>query len=174
MILKTKLIVILLLLAVCSEEKDGTMLKPLMSKPDDKTYVIATPLEGVIYERGEPAENIKITRVLTWNANQDGLVEHFSTDSKGRFSLPLYQDTFKMSSLTQFVANQTLLINYGEATEEPIWISGQMTGELNGETGGAEIKSLVCDLSNELLPVYGENISLLSTKCCWDNIQLEE
>ncbi len=150
------------------------MLKPMMDKPKSKTYVIATPLEGVVIENGEPAENLKITRILTWNANQEGLVEHFATDANGKFKLPLFEDSFEMSSLTQFAANQTLVINYGEATEEPIWISGQLTGELNGETGGAQIESLVCNLSDELVPVYGDGISLLSTKCRWKGIQLEE
>ena len=174
MILRTKAVFFILILTACAEENNAKMLKPLMNKSSEKNYVIASPLDGVLIEKGEPASNVKITRILTWNANEQGLIQHFTTDADGKFSLPLHEDSFKMSSLTQFTANQTLLLNYGEVTEDPIWISGHLTGELYGETGGSRIEFVTCDTYNELRPVYGNGITLLSTKCRWEGIQLEE
>ncbi len=165
--------IILCLLTGCKEETSSGMLSPFMKKSEEKTYVICSPIEGVLMDKGKPLANTKIIRKLTWNANQEGLVEEFFTDEKGHFSLPLHEETFNMGSiLTQFVAHQYIEVERNGELED-IWISAQQSGELYGETAGKKIGSLTCDRSSELVPVYGENQRLLGTKCRWENIILE-
>ncbi len=149
------------------------MLSPIMKNSEERTYVICSPMEGVLMDKGKPLANTKIIRKLTWNANQEGLVEEFFTDEKGHFSLPLHEETFNMGSvLTQFAANQNLFVGKLEESSL-IWVSGQLSGELYGETAGKKIGSVVCDLSNEEAMVYGEDQGFLVTKCRWENIDLE-
>ena len=148
--------------------------QPYLNKSEEKTYVICSPMEGVLLNNGEPLRATKIIRKLTWNANSGGLIEEFYTDDNGRFALPSHEDSFNMGSvLTQFVANQVLQVEVDGKTEE-IWISGQLTGEMYGETAGKKPEELVCDLSNDMARVYGENQSLLATKCRWTDIQLDD
>ncbi len=165
--------IILCLLTGCTEETSSSMLSPIMKKSEERTYVICSPMEGILMDKGKPLANTKMIRRLTWNANKEGLIEEFFTDETGRFSLPLHKETFNMGSvLKQFVANQNLFVGTLDR-EGLIWVSGQQSGELYGETAGKEIKSVICDLSNEYVKVYGENQGLLATKCRWENIDLE-
>ncbi len=167
------LTIILFLLTECNEKKSTTMLSPIMKKSEEKTYVICSPMEGVLKDKGKPLANVKIIRPLTWNDNEEGLVEEFYTDEKGHFNLPLHKETFNIGSvLREFVANQELVIEQnGELVD--LWYSCQGSGELYGETAGKEIKSVVCDLSNDDAKVYGEDQDLLVTRCRWENIDLE-
>ena len=167
------LTIILCLLTGCKEEKSPAMLSPIMKDSKEKVYVISSPLKGTLLENGNPLANHKITRKLTWNGNPEGISEDFYTDENGEFYLPLHKEVLKLqSSLEQFVANQQIEVERDNEVDE-IWISGQQSGELFGETAGKEIESLVCDLSNDLARVYGENQGLLATKCRWKNIDLE-
>ncbi len=149
------------------------MLKPMMNKPEEKTYVIASPLEGKLLKDGIPLANVKLKRKLTWNANQEGVFQEYRSDSEGNFSLPLHQDSFKMSSITEFVAQQKVwVIEDGE--EDLIWLSTNRNGKLYGETADKNIGIVTCELSNEFERVFGENQSLLGTKCRWKSIKLQE
>ena len=147
------------------------MLTPFINKAENKTYVIFSPMEGMLTADGKPLANIKITRELSWNANEAGVIEHFYTDDKGYFKLPLREESFKMSNLTQFVANQFLTVDIN-GQEDEIWTCGKLSEDLFGETGN-ELKSLVCDLSNQASRVAGDVRGVLVTKCRWDNIELE-
>ena len=81
-------------------DKDGAMILGLLVGKETKKYVLASPLSGVLVKAGKPLANTKIIRRLTWNANGEGIVEEFMTDDQGRFSIPVYEDTFTMHRLT--------------------------------------------------------------------------
>ncbi len=167
------LTIVFCLLTGCTEEKSPAMLSPIMKDSKEKVYVISSPMSGTLLENGKPLANQKITRKLTWNGNSEGISEDFFTDENGKFYLPLHKEVLKLESvLEQFVANQQLEVERNNEVDE-IWISGQQSGELFGETAGKEIESVICDLSNDLARVYGEDQGLLATKCRWENIDLE-
>ena len=169
----TKVFFTLFILTGCAEEKKEDMLEPLMQKSQKKSYVIASPLIGVLKNNGEPLSEVKIKRKLTWNDNQEGIFQEFATDKNGNFSLPLHEEAFSMSSLVEFVAQQKVWVIH-EGEEVLIWLSSNRNGKLYGETADIDIGTVNCELTDEFARVFGENQSLLGTKCRWDSINLQE
>ncbi len=139
-------------------------------KPSTETYVIFSPMEGVLMKDGQPLPNTKIIRTLRWNDNDDGLTETFTTDEQGRFSLPIHEEDLTLGVLTQFVAKTQLHVEKIEDSQL-IWYNSKMTPEIHSETGG-ELFQLSCDLDNEEIPVYLNEsvIATILTKCRWVNM----
>ncbi len=152
----------------CGEEKDDTMLKPFLKKTEEKTYVIFSPLSGVLMKEGQPLANTKIIRKLTWNANEEGVIEEFYTDEQGRFDIPQYDAAFKMGVLTEFVASQYLSIE-PNAKDDIFWVATNRSGEVFAELG-YQPEDLICDVSFER-KIPEENMKdtsgLMATKCQW-------
>ena len=164
-------VVLLLSILGCNSESEDMGLSILTKKPEKKSYVIFSPLEGVLTKGGKPMADTKIMRELRWNTNDDGIKEYFQTDANGYFKLPLHEETFDMSALTQFVANQYVSIESDSGTDY-LWVCGKLSTGLFSELG-YEPESVVCDVENELLRVEVER-GQLGTKCRWNGIKLEK
>ncbi|MFL0799628.1 MAG: DUF4198 domain-containing protein [Agarilytica sp.] len=136
-------------------------------KPSTKTYVISSPMEGVLMKDGQPLANTKIIRTLTWNDNEDGLTETFTTDDQGRFSLPIHEVDLTLGMLAQFVAKAELSV-YSKNDDNIFWYSSKFHAEIFSETNG-EIENLTCDINDEEIPVQTDPMPIL-TKCRWTNM----
>ncbi len=140
------------------------------NKQKTENYVIFSPMEGVLLKNGKPLANTKIIRTLKWNGNDEGLVEEFSTDEKGYFSLPLHEEELSLNILIQFVAYASIETEM-EGKMFDIWYNSKLHPELYSETG-APMEGLICDLVNDEIPVFIGNSSVTNilTKCRWDNM----
>lgn len=148
--------------------KEASMFS-LFNKKVNKTYVIASPLSGILMKGGKPLAHTKILRRLTWNANEKGIVQEFTTDENGAFSVPVHEETFEMGQLTEFVASQSLFVNE-EIEENFFWYSPKRTEELYSDYG-SEIEGLVCDLENEEKRVTPSGAdTYIFSKCTWINM----
>lgn len=43
----------------------------MLTKREKQTYVISSPMEGILMQDGQPLANTTITRLLRWNDNND-------------------------------------------------------------------------------------------------------
>lgn len=139
----------------------------MFGKKSKQSYVIFSPLQGVLMQNGKPLANTTITRQLSWNGNDDGLVEEFTTDEQGRFSLPIHEEQLSLGMLNQFVGKADLEIK-SEKGQEYLWTSSKFSPEMFAETGG-EVNDLVCDIEFEEIAVPMGPTSIL-TKCRWKNM----
>lgn len=136
----------------------------MFEKQTNKSHVIFSPLEGILMKGDKPLSNTKITRRLSWNGNEGGLVEEFTTDDRGFFFLPLHEEDLSLNMLNQFVAKAEITINGGEL----LWYASKLFPELYAETGDP-VTELVCDISAEEIPVFiGDSVvPNILTKCRW-------
>lgn len=152
----------------CSADSGAAMVsvkeKEMSGKEKEETYVIASPLSGVLLRDGKPMANTRLLRRLTWNGNEEGILQEFRTDAEGRFELPVHEEGLSLNFLTQFVSHSEVYVE--EVSDEHlVWYSPKLMPEMYGETGG-ELKELRCDLSSEERVVNMEYSNLL-TKCRW-------
>ncbi len=147
----------------------------MFGKSKTEKYVIFSPMEGMLMQNGQPLPNTKIIRRLRWNGNDDGLVQEFSSDDQGRFSLPIYEEDLSLSMLSQFVAKADLEIETETETETEtdsedsyLWSSSKFYPEIYTETDGP-MSELVCDIEAEEIPVPMGPTAIL-TKCRWKNM----
>lgn len=164
------LVLVCILMGGCTDESAATPeqeKEASMFSNAEKTYVIFSPIEGVLMNGNQPLPNIIITRRLRWNGNEDGRIETFTTDDQGRFSLPLHEEKLALGMLDQFVAKVELKIN----GDDVIWYGNKMFPELYAETDGP-VENLVCDIASEEIPVYMRNslVPSILTKCRWKNM----
>jgi len=143
----------------------------MFSKAEKESYVIFSPLEGVLLKNGAPLPNTKIIRKLRWNGNEDGLVEEFFTDEKGYFSLPIHEEELSLNMLSQFVAKAELEVATDSVHYE-LWYNTKFNSELHSETDGP-IHNLLCDLASEEVTVRA-GVSKISTLCRWENMPESE
>lgn len=139
----------------------------MFSKKKSENYVIFSPLEGVLMQEGNPLANTKIIRRLKWNGNEDGLVETFTSDELGRFSLPIHEEELSLGMLNQFVASADLEIET-ENGSDYLWTSSKFFPEIYTETDG-KVAELVCDIASEEIAVPMGATSIL-TKCRWKDM----
>lgn len=139
----------------------------IFGKTVKETYVIASPMQGVLMQRGKPLAHTKIIRHLRWNGNEEGLVEEFMTDEAGRFSLPIHEERLSLGMLTQFVGKMDLEVEISEGRDY-IWTSSKFMPEVYAETEG-ELNELICDIASEEIAVPMGPTSIL-TKCRWNNM----
>lgn len=138
-----------------------------MFNPSLKSYVIASPLEGVLRKEGKPLPNTKIIRTLKWNGNEEGFITEHYTDNHGIFSLPSHEEELALGILDQFVAKMALDVEMdGEVYE--LWYSNKLRPEVYEETGG-EVTGFICDLANDELAVPTSPTAIL-TRCRWNNM----
>ncbi len=142
----------------------------LFGKKEDKNYVISSPLEGILVKGGEPLANTKIIRRLRWNGNEEGIVDEFITDDTGYFSLPAYEKTLSLNTMTQFVGSVTIFA-HTETDDNFIWYSPKTDGDMHSDTGG-ELGGMICDLDNEEERVDATSHGIL-TRCRWKNMPVE-
>lgn len=133
----------------------------------EETFVTSSPIEGKILNNGTPVANARVIRKVRSNKHQDWVVEEFNTDENGFFSLPVREETYALG-LTQFVsATQVDIEINGELIN--FWYSNSLKGEIYAEFGGAELKELSCELTNEEIIINGDFHNIL-TKCTWNNM----
>lgn len=142
----------------------------MFSKPKTENYVIFSPMEGVLMQNGKPLANTKIIRRLRWNGNDEGLVEEFTTDGRGHFSLPIHEEALALGMLNQFVGKAELSVNIHDDIIL-IWYNNKLLPEAFAETGG-QLDELACDLDSEEIPVYigGSSVPNILTRCRWKNM----
>lgn len=129
-----------------------------------ESFVIASPLAGVLKFNNQPLANAKIIRRLRWNGNDAGLVQEFSTDGSGSFSVPSHEEALELGKLAQFVSSAKLEVEVdGELYD--LWYSNKFEKELYAETGG-ELAQLVCDLDVDEV-VVKSGLSKIMTVCRW-------
>lgn len=136
----------------------------MFGKGATEKYVIFSPMEGVLMQNGKPLAGATIVRTLWWNDNQEGLVEEFKTDDKGRFSLPIREEELSLNMLTQFVSSASLETTVNGQSVD-IWYNNKFEKELYAETEG-RLKDLICDLGSEEVVVEA-GLSKIMTKCRW-------
>ena len=141
----------------------------LFGSKETKNYVISSPLAGVLVKDGKPLSNTKIIRRLTWNGNEEGIVDEFTTDDKGAFSIPIHEEVLTLNTMTEFVASNTLYVH--EISDENFfWFCPKRSEELYSDTGG-KIEELVCELNNEEDRVTPESAdTYVFSKCTWKNM----
>lgn len=139
----------------------------MFEKSKTENYVIFSPMEGVLLKNGKPLPNTKIIRRLKWNGNEDGLVEEFSTDELGRFSLPVHEEELALGMLSQFVGRADIEFETDNG-KDYLWSSSKFFPEIYTETNG-KIVNLVCDIMAEEFAVPMGPTSIL-TKCRWQNM----
>lgn len=139
----------------------------MLDKKPQKSYIIASPLEGILTKGGTPIPNAKIIRILRWPGNQEGLTQEFSTDSKGVFKLPAHEEILTMGLLTQFVSSFKLVYK-GETRSYDLWYNNKFDEEIYSETGG-KVSGLVCDI-NEQEIVFQVGLSRIMTVCRWNTM----
>lgn len=139
----------------------------MFGKKTMQTYVISSPMQGVLMKNGEPLAYTKFSRHLRWNGNEEGLVEEFTTDQNGFFSLPVHEENLDLGMLTQFTGSTHLQAEIdGEVFD--IWYNNKFEGHVYAETG-KELNNLVCDLTSEEVVVQAE-LSKIMTICRWPNM----
>jgi len=139
----------------------------MFTKKKSENYVIFSPMEGILMQDGKPLPNTKIIRRLKWNGNEDGLVEEFTTDEQGQFSLPLHEEALSLGMLIQFVASADLEFKT-ENGNEYLWTSSKFFPEIYTETNG-KVDELICDINFEEIAVPMGATSIL-TKCRWKDM----
>jgi hypothetical protein len=172
----TPIIILILTLAAsigCSDEKtpliqnhkENSMFG--FGNKSEETFVTSSPIEGKIVNEGLPVANARIVRKVRSNKHQDWVVEEFSTDENGFFSLPVREETYALG-LTQFVsATQVDIEINGELVN--FWYSNNSRGRLYSEFGGTALQNLVCELADEEIIINGDGYGIL-TKCHWSNM----
>lgn len=143
----------------------------MFGKQPEQTYVISSPLHGVLIQDGKPLANTKIIRQLWWNGNEEGLLQEFHTDEQGRFYLPLHEEQLSLGKLTQFACSAYIAAEVNGQRID-LWYNDKYEKQLYAETDGHQIDDLKCDLSYEEIAVKA-GISRISTKCRWTNMPEE-
>jgi len=139
----------------------------IFGKKEEKSYVISSPLEGILVKDGKPLVNTKIIRRLRWNGNEEGVVDEHITDETGYFSLPVYEEVLSLSAMTEFVGSVELFA-IEESDNNFFWYSPKRTKDLYSETNGP-LTGVICDINNEEERVDVTHLGVL-TKCRWDNM----
>ena len=139
----------------------------LFGSKETKNYVISSPLAGVLVKDGKPLSNTKIIRRLTWNGNEEGIVDEFTTDDKGAFSIPIHEEVLTLNTMTEFVATNMLFVNE-EIDDALFWYSPKRDEDLYSDTGGP-LNDLFCEINNEDERVNVTDSGVL-TKCTWKNM----
>lgn len=144
-----------------SAEREGNMFG---KAKNTESYVIASPLAGVLVRDGVPVKNAVLLRRLTWSGNEDGILQEFTTDDQGNFSLPAFEQELKLSFLVQFVGKSKIYFER-EDPDHLIWYAPKFSGEMYSEMGGP-LKDVVCDLASPKGAVDIGTWRVL-TRCSW-------
>lgn len=132
-----------------------------------KKFVIASPVEGVLLQGGKPLTDTRITRRLRWNGNDDGILQEFFTDARGKFSLPVHEEELELG-MTQFVSSSKLESEINGKVYD-LWYSNKFDEDLHAETDGEILEDLICDIEEEEVSVEYD-LSGVTTLCRWKNM----
>lgn len=132
-----------------------------------KTYVICSPMEGVLMKSGKPLANTKIIRMLKWNGSDAWVNSTFISDDQGRFFLPIHEETLSLGIFDTFVAKMDLRVETDEGVHE-IWCSSKLRSKIYEETGGP-VSELVCDIDADEVAAQTRPMPTL-TKCRWKDM----
>ncbi len=138
-----------------------------MSLFKGKDVYVFSAMEGAITYEGKPAAGAKIIRKVKWK-DQEGESDSTVSGDNGEFSLPVMNRTLRQVFPAQFVAHQSIYVQY-KGQEFHIWEMGKLDKQEYGELGGKPI-NFRCELTDELLAVKVER-GLLGTSCVWDSIE---
>jgi len=139
----------------------------MFGKGTKEKYVIFSPMQGLLVQNDKPLPNTTIVRRLSWNGNGEGLVEEFTTDDKGYFSLPIHEEELELGMLTQFVGKTDIEFK-SEHGQDYLWTSSKFHPEIYTETDG-QVQGLICDIESEEIAVPMGPTSIL-TRCRWKNM----
>lgn len=139
----------------------------IFKKPNPVSFVVSSPLEGILRKDGKPLSHTRIIRKLRWNGNEEGITQEFHTDASGFFSLPAHEETLSIGMLEQFVGKTNIDVEQ-EGMLENFWFSAKTHGDLNSEYDSPP-EELTCDMSNADLGV-NINFGTCMTKCRWSNM----
>lgn len=136
----------------------------LFGKKEENIYVISSPLEGVLVKGGKPLANTKIIRRLSWNGNDEGIVDEFTTDDEGHFDIPTHEQSLSIGKLTEFVGTVTLYI---ESIDDDnfFYHSSKRSAEIYSDTK-EPLEELVCDMAQEEALVDISRVGIFS-RCKW-------
>lgn len=143
----------------------------MFTKKNAESYVISSPMKGILIHNRVPLINTKIIRKLKWNGNEAGLVETFTTDENGRFFLPVHEEELSLGMLNQFVSSTEVEVDLDGKIFE-VWYNNKFENGLFVETDG-EIKELVCDLMAEEL-ILKAGLSKILTICRWKDMPVQD
>jgi len=148
------------------ENKESNVLG-LFGKDEKENYVISSPLQGLLRKGDKPLVNTKITRYIEWTGFEGEKVDEFYTDEKGRFNIPIYEETLSLGKLAQFVGKALLIVELNEE-EIPIWVVAKFDGEMYSDLSGP-LNELVCDIKSDRLSLDMPR-SMISTRCRWQSM----
>lgn len=140
-------------------------------KPTTKSYVIFSPLKGVLVQNGKPLPYTKIIRRLRWNGNEGGLISEFFTDAEGRFNLPIHEENLTLGLLDTFVSNAQIDVLINDNVYE-LWYSNKFEEHIYAETK-VPVEGLVCDIEGVETAVHLGVTTILS-RCRWDDMPKSE
>jgi hypothetical protein len=137
----------------------------MFGKKSSQTYVIFSPMQGVLMQDGKPLSHTKIIRRLRWNGNdEEGVVEEFMTDEAGRFSLPIHEEQLSFGMLSQFVGSTKLEVQV-DGQNIDVWYNNKFEAPIYAETE-KELTDLICELNQEEV-VVKSGLSKIMTICRW-------
>jgi len=143
----------------------------IFTKPSPTSFVISSPLEGILLKDGKPLSQARVIRKLRWNGNEEGITQEFHTDETGFFSLPAHEETLSPGLLEQFVGKTNIDVEqHGELKN--FWFSAKTREGLNSEYDTPP-EELTCDISNDDLGV-SINFGICLTKCRWRNMPRQD
>ena len=138
-----------------------------LETPPPASFVISSPLQGILLKDGIPLGHTRIFRMLRWNGNEEGVTQEFRTDETGFFSLPAHEEILSIGPLEQFVGKTNIDVEH-EGKIENFWFSAKTKPDLNSEYDTPPI-GLNCDISNAEMGVQTSFATCL-TKCRWENM----
>lgn len=147
--------------------KEESNMFGLFGSKEEKTYVIASPLEGRLIKNGDPLVNVKIIRKVYWNGNEEGVVDEFTADENGFFKIPVLEKILTLNSMVEFVAKVELFVEK-ESDDNFFWYSVKRSEEIYSDYDGPLV-NLVCDLDEPELTVEMKEFPAM-TRCRWDGM----
>ena len=136
----------------------------IFGQKEEKNYVIASPLEGVLVRDGKPLANTRIIRRLRWNGNEEGVVDEFFTDDKGYFDIPIHEEFLALGKLTEFVGTITLYVD-SINDDNFFYHSSKRSAEIYSDIK-EPLLELVCDMAQEEALVDISRVGIFS-RCKW-------
>lgn len=141
----------------------------IFQEPTPKEYVVCRELGGQLTRNGEPLANVTITRTLSWNGNEDGQKDSFTTDANGNFSIPAHSEVLALNFMTEYVGKSRLEVDLdGQAVI--IWNEG-LRREKPESIGN--ITQMSCEVTGGRERVNSGS-GLLGTVCKWGDMPEEE
>ena len=174
--IRFKFFACIILFSVCNIQEVFSMgvLNLLISEAEPEKYVISSPLEGRMMRGGEPLRHFTFYRYMKWTEyteeDRTVLIQEFTTDDEGYFSLPEYSKILKIPGLNEFIATMDLR-TVGNDENTTFHSQGKMNKELYAELG-LEPENFICDFENDDVVVRSPNLTM--SRCRWNGMEIVE